>query len=174
MKGVQNLENKADKYVVYRLEICRVGDIVKKCFDGINEKEYYTLFPVATKCTYYIPVDNLEGNIRPVMTKGQFIELLDKLPNIRNERISNKGDRKHIFSVAIKTGDYNCIIPLINEIYNEKNNSNKKRKQLYNEDRKYLELLSKFLQCEVAFSFGIGIDEAEDLIRNKVSGYDYI
>ena len=44
-------------YVVYcSKEICRIESKVKKCFNGVDEIEYFKLIPIRTKnSSYYIP-----------------------------------------------------------------------------------------------------------------------
>lgn len=168
------MEYQKGQYVVYNgLEICRIGDLVKMCFDGINEKEYYTLSPADIKSSvYYIPSDKIEENIRPVLSKEQLLELIDRLPNTESEWIADKNERKYDFSSAIKSGDYNRIIPLMNGIYNEKNQREKNGKKLLNSDKRNFDTAVKLLHSEIAFSFGIEIDEAETFIRNRIKNID--
>ena len=163
------MEYQKDQYVIYNgLQICRIGDVVKKCFDGLTEKEYYTLFPTDAKSTYYVPSDKIEENIRPILTKEQLLEIIDRLPYTESEWIADRNDRRHSFSDAIKTGDYNRIIPLMNGIYDEKNKRERNKKQLFNDDKRNFELARKLLHSEIAFSFGIEINEAETFIRNRI------
>lgn len=163
------LEYKKGEYVVYNgFEICQIGDIVMKSFDGINEKEYYTLIPNEEKSTYYIPADKMTGNVRLVLTKEQFLELIDSLPDTESKWISEKNDRKHDFSEAFKSGDYRRIIPFMNGIYNEKHNREMKGKQLFSYDKKYLENAEKLLHSEISFVFNIKIEDAESFIKERL------
>lgn len=163
------MEYAKGQYVVYNgFEICRIGDTIKKCFDGINENEYYTLFPKDIKCTYYVPADIISSVVRPVMTKEQLLELIDALPDISGKWVADKNDRKHDFSDAIKKGDYSRIIPLMHGIYNEKNNHRKNGKSLLNDDRRNFELAKKLLLSEIAFSFGIDVSKAEKFIEDRI------
>ena len=41
---------KIGEYIVYcSKEICLINDVVKKCFDGVNEEDYFQLVPIDTK-----------------------------------------------------------------------------------------------------------------------------
>lgn len=166
------MEYKKDQYVVHNgFQICRIGDVVKKCFDGVSEKEYYTLIPADVKnSTYYIPSDKFEKNVRPLLTKEQLIEIIDKIPESGSEWISDRNDRKNVFAEAIRAGDYQRIIPLMNGIYEEKNRREKNGKKLFNDDQRDFDLASKLFHSEIAFSFGIEIDEAKMFIKNRING----
>ena len=85
-----------DQYVIYNgLQVCRIGDVVKKCFDGVIEKEYYTLFPTDAKSTYYVPSDKIEENVRPILTKERLFEIIDRLPYTESEWIADRNNCKH-------------------------------------------------------------------------------
>lgn len=158
-----------DQYVVYNgLQICRFGEVVKKSFDGTVEKEYCTLFPTDVKSTYYVPSDKIDETIRPILTKEQLLELIDRFPYAKSEWPGNRSNLKCVFWSALKKGDYNSIIPLLNGIYHEKSNREGRGKQLLNEDKRNFETVIRLLHSEIAFSFGIGIDETETFISNRI------
>ncbi len=160
------MEYQTGNYVVYNgAEICRIGETVKKCFDGVNENKYYKLYPNDSKSTYYVPADKIESSVRSVLTKEQLSKLINELSDSSTEWISDRSERKDAFSDAIKKGDYRRIFSLMNGIYMEKNNSEKKGKQLLNYDKRNFELAKKIFQSEVAIAFEISPDEAEELIK---------
>ena len=87
-----------DQYVVYNgLQICRFGEVVKKSFDGAGEKEYCTLFPTDVKSTYYVLSDKIEETIRPILTKEQLLELIDRFPYAKSEWPGNRSNLKCVF-----------------------------------------------------------------------------
>ena len=45
---------KGDHVVYGGSEICVVSDIVKRCFDGVNEENYLRLVPVETPCRFVL------------------------------------------------------------------------------------------------------------------------
>lgn len=164
------MEYKKDQYVVHNgFQICRIGDVVKKSFDGVGEKEYYILLPIDAKSTYYVPADRLPESVRPVLTKEQLLDLIDSLADSESEWIADRNARKRAFSDALKSGDYKRIIPLMNGIYSEKTKRESSGKKLFSEDKKNFESARTLLHSEIAFTFGIEAGEAEEYIQNRIN-----
>ena len=163
------MEYTQNQYVIYNgAEICRIGEKVRKCFDGKNENEYYTLSSKDSKSTYYIPAEKIDENVRPLMTKKQILKVVDSLPYVEAEWTDDRNERKLKFSDAIRNGDYSRILPMVSGIWNEKAERAKKGKHLLNDDRRNFELAKKLLHTEISFLFNISIDEAEEFIQKRI------
>ena len=89
-------------YVVYcSKEICRIESKVKKCFNGVDEIEYFKLIPIRTKnSSYYIPCNNCESKVRNLLTKEEIYSLIDEMPEAETQWYEDKNTRKNIFNSA--------------------------------------------------------------------------
>lgn len=151
------------------MEICCIGEKVRKCFDGKNENEYYTLFSNDSKNTYYVPSEKIDENVRPLLTKEQILKVIDGLPYVQAEWTDDKNQRRMNFSSAMRNGDYNRILPMLSGIWNEKTKRAEKGKHLLNDDKRNFELAKKLLYTEISFLFNINIDEAEEFIQKRIN-----
>lgn len=165
------MEFAKDQYVVYNgTEICRIGEKVIKNFDGVNESEYFSLFPKDSKSTYYVPADKINMHVRPILSKQQLLDIIDRIPSVKGEWIDDRNDRKTKFYDAVRNGDYERILPMMSGLYSEENKRAKTGKHLFLDDKKNFEWAKKLLHSEIAFSFGITVEEAEKLIVQRISG----
>lgn len=83
------------EYIIYgNTGVCRVEDVAVPDNIPIKEKGalYYKLSPVYGAGSIYIPVDT-EVFMRPVLTKAQANELIDKIPN-KKSRCTKQRTRK--------------------------------------------------------------------------------
>ena len=85
------------EYIMYgSTGVCRVEDVAVPDNIPIKEKGalYYRLAPVYGAGSIYIPVDT-KMFMRPVLTKAQANELIDKIPNIK-EQVYEAKDQKNL------------------------------------------------------------------------------
>ena len=84
-------------YVVYcSKEICRIESKVKKCFNGVDEIEYFKLIPIRTKnSSYYIPCNNCESKVRNLLTKEEIYSLIDEMPEAETQWYEDKNIQFH-------------------------------------------------------------------------------
>lgn len=158
------------QYVVYNgLEICRIGEAVRGCFDGVTERDYIKLYPVDVKSTYYLPVERMEQNIRMLLTKEKLLNIIDNLNSVSGKWIDDKNNRNLDFYDAIKSGDYDRILPIMNAAYHKSQERVKSGKHMLKTDKKNFELAKKMFESEIAYSFGIEISEVEKFIFDRLS-----
>ncbi|MGN1421903.1 MAG: CarD family transcriptional regulator [Oscillospiraceae bacterium] len=158
------------EYVVYRnSDICVVGDVVDKCFDGKNTVEYLSLHQTELNGTIYVPVEKTDICIRPIMSKDRLLEIIDSMPQIKSSWIEDKRLRTDLYGKALKSGDYSLILPMMNAIYNERRKRNENGKNIPAPDEKAYNSVKRLLYNEIAYSFGIEPDTVEQFIRDRIT-----
>lgn len=150
------------EHVIYNgLEICLIGETVRRNFDGIGEKEYITLYPAELKTTVYIPIEKCAEMLRPVLSREDLLALIDMMPSV--------GDVDIDFSEAVKSGDHKAIVSVMSVIYNKGVEREKSGRHLLKTDRRNFELAKKLIDGEIALAFGIKADEAERFISDRLA-----
>lgn len=158
------------QYALYNgLEICRIGETVRECFDGITEKNYIKLYPTDVKSTYYLPVERMDQSIRLLLPKEKLLRIIDNLASIDDKWIDDKDNRSLDFYEAIKSGDYERILPIMNAVYHKGRERAKSGKHLLKTDKKNFELAKKVFESEIAYSFDMEIDKVEEFITDRLS-----
>ena len=81
-------------------QVCKVIDILDNYDVGLGKNTYYVLVPYFNEkndsIKYYIPADN-KGIIRSALSKTEIIDLIDRLPQIKEIWITNPKIRKTKF-----------------------------------------------------------------------------
>ena len=152
-------------------ELCRIGEVCRKCFDGIHEEEYFSLIPEnAPNSCYYVPADRLEGRIRPLMTREEIYAAIDGSLTENILMCSDKNQRKAVLSQTVKSGDSRLIIGMIRELFEEKTRRAAEGKELISCDEKALVSACRVIGSEFSAVLGIPEDEVGRLIEDRLSG----
>lgn len=157
------------QYVIYSgTEICSIGEIVKRNFDGEGEKDYITINPLELNTTFYVPWDKADYALKPLMPKEKLLELIERMKTETAQSRGNTDSRNINFRDALKEGKHEVILSVMSEIYMEKLNRAESGKQLYKMDKRNFELAKKLIDSEISILFGIESSEVEAFIRSKV------
>lgn len=75
---------KGDYVIKIPEDICEIEDVGCLDMSGVNkDKEYYALAPINQKGSkIYIPVDNVHGRIRNIISKEDAIAFIKSMPDI--------------------------------------------------------------------------------------------
>lgn len=159
------------EHVVYgSCEICKIEEKVKRCFDGINEKEYLRLIPIFSKSSnFYIPADDYEGKIRRLLTKEEIYALIDEMPNAQTQWCDDKNQRKNRFFSVLRSDNYHELISMIRTIYEKRREQNSQGKKLHAVDEKVMHEAEKLIHHEFSFVLGIDEDEVDRFIEQRLS-----
>ena len=86
--------------------ICEIEDVGCLDISGVNkDKEYYALAPINQKGSkIYIPVDNVHGRIRNIISKEDAIAFIKSMPDIDEKDIQNEKMREQEYREAILSG----------------------------------------------------------------------
>ena len=105
-------------YVVHVGEgICEISDITMMNVSGADRK-YYVLIPIDEKSAkVYIPVDNAEKRVRPVMEKEDARKLIKEIKAVDETLVENEREREKIYKEAISSCDPRCLIGIMKTMY---------------------------------------------------------
>ncbi|MCI7767633.1 MAG: hypothetical protein MSJ26_06615 [Oscillospiraceae bacterium] len=152
-------------------ELCRVGEICRKCFDGVHEEEYFCLIPEnEPKACYYVPADRLEGRIRPLMTREEIYAAIDGSRTGHSLSCTDKNQRRAVLLQTVKSGDSRLIIGMIRELFEEKKRRAAQGKELISCDEKALASACRVISSEFSAVLGISEEEVGRLIEERLSG----
>ena len=145
---------KGDHVVYGGSEICVVSDIVKRCFDGVNEENYLRLVPVETpSASYYVPEKNAEARVRHLMGREQVLAVIDAMPLASTQWSENRDERRHMFVKVLKSDDYMQILSMMKGLY----------------DEKAFEAASKLINKELSMVLGIPEASVEGFIEQRLA-----
>ena len=155
---------KINDYVVYKREVCKIIDVNKSYYKGLD---YYVLSVLNDETLkLQVPVDN--NSIRPLMSKKDITNLIKKIPDI--EIISCNDKLLEIeYKNKMKSENVEDLISIIKTTYlrNKKRLDNKKKTAL--KDNDFFEIAEKYLYTEIAVVFKISYNEAKEYVIGEVS-----
>lgn len=148
-------------YVVYcSREICLIESVVKRCFDGVNETDYFRLVPIESgNSAYYIPCDNYMTKVRPLLTEEEIYSLIDEMPGADEKWCSDRNERKHLFNSVLKSNDYHEIISMMRSLYIHRERRLSEGKKLLASDERVIGEAEHLIHQEIAFV--LGMEEAD-------------
>lgn len=162
---------KTDEIIVHpSAGICKIEDIRKQKFSGTLAKEYYILTPVyeSVKTTIYVPVDSDKITLRRPMKA----ETLDKaIKEAKNEKIGwieNDNQRYEAYLEVFHSGNQSKIISLITTLHKKQVEKQAANKKLRINDEKMLKDLEKLIYQEIAYVFGIELNDTASFVMNKL------
>jgi len=153
--------------VVYgRTGVCRVERIEKQR-DG---QEFYALKPLYQSCSILTPV-NGKVFIRPVLTRRQAEELIDRIPALR--RGPREGASRELtegYQAALASHDCEDLVKLITSIYAKKRTVERERRRFGAVDERFLQEGESLLHGELAAALDIPVEEVPGYIGRRLKG----
>ncbi len=162
------------EYVVYGgSEICRIDEIVQKCFDGVGEMNYYKLIPCdSANASYYVPCAHMEERVRPLLTKDEVFRIIDEMPRVKEQWISDKNERRAAFGRTLHSSNYHHILSMMKGIYSEKQKRSRGGKQLILSDEKAFSAAQRMIRREFSFVLGIREEDIDGFIEKRIGAAD--
>lgn len=162
---------KIGDFVVYgRTGICEVTDITTMKMAGVpKDKLYYILMPCKDKGgKIFTPVENQKVVIRPVISKEEALELLDKIPATEELWIPNEKMRETMYKESIRTCECIDMIKIIKTLYIRKQDRIAQGKRITTTDERYLKMAESSLYSELSIALGIPEEDMEEYIKNYI------
>ena len=158
------------EFVVYGSgEICRIEEVVERCFDGVNKNKYYKIVPKEYRnSAYYVPVKSAEKEIRRTLTKDEVFEIIDSIPQAESVWYSDKNERKSYFESVLRSDDFTSLVGMIKLIYEEKQKRSDDGRKLIAADEKAFTAAEHIIHGEIAFVLGIPESEVGSFIRERI------
>ena len=149
-------------------QVCKVIDILDNYDVGLGKNTYYVLVPYFNEkndsIKYYIPADN-KGIIRSALSKSEIIDLIDRLPQIKEIWITNPKIRKTKFRELYDSGNPVEIFRLIKSFEKKKKELEKENKFLSFTDESFL----REIKTNIYNEFSVGLNITSNDIENFIS-----
>ncbi|MBQ8971369.1 MAG: CarD family transcriptional regulator [Lachnospiraceae bacterium] len=150
-------------------EVVNVGTLSMGMID--KKKKYYTLRPIYQRdSVVYVPVDNEKPVMRPVISKKEAQELVDKIPSIKAAWIEKEVEREQEYKKARSSCDPERLIMIIKALYNRKKERIEDGKKVTVIDERYFKMAEKQLHEELAYALGMSKEEIGPYITAHIQG----
>ena len=161
-----------DDLIVYGSSgVCRVMEIGPLKGAGTKgNRDYYTLSPVFGSGVIYTPVDTAVF-MRPVLTKEQAEELIDRIPTLeeRECNVTNLRMLTEHYHAAFESHQCEDLLRLIKELYQRGQNSIKQGRRIGLTEMKYRKQAEELVHGEFSVALGIPYEEVEQYITARLS-----
>lgn len=160
---------KTDEMVMYGADLCKVEAIeAQSFFPGQPSRLYYILRPVShADSTIYLPCDQGERKLRPVMTAGEISELRERTDGKTLEWIEDRQLRSRVYSQILQQGEPEQILLLIRCLKEKKEALLAAQKKFSVSDEKLLSAAEKMVDEEYAYVLDMNKDELPDFFEKR-------
>lgn len=149
--------------------VCRFKEIVKRCFDGKNEREYMVLVPYASdKSTYYVPCDMADKKLRKLMSKEEIYALIDSIPDIEPCLCGDRNENKLIFNTVMKSDNCEKIFSLIKSLYLKQEDKPSSGGHLSATEENAMKAAEHMVYQEFAAVLGIAPENVKEFIAGRI------
>ena len=158
-------------YVVYGGSgVCQVmagGTPASSACD--RHRAYYTLRPLASTETIYVPVDT-HVSIRPVLTRQEADALILQLPGLPECPVDTKNPqlRSHAYQESFRANDSAELARLLKTIHHKDTDARKAGRQPGKVDTRYRKRAEELLYGELSVALGIPQDSVPQYIHQKL------
>lgn len=149
--------------------VCRVEAVGQRDIAG-EDRLYYTLSPVYSTETIFVPVDTTVF-MRPVLSREQAEELIDQIPSIRGDACQerNLSLLTAHYQTALRSHDCRDLIQLVKSVYAKHQLAAQRGKKLGQVDQRYGKRAGELLHGELAVALGIPWEEITGYIEKRLA-----
>ena len=159
------------QYIIYGIRgVCEVMDIIRiDRPDGPKDRLYYVLRPYYQQDSKIVaPVDSEKTITRPLLSKEEALELIDKISDVKEMEVTNDKQREERYKEALKTCDCRVWISMIKALYLRRKDRLEQGKKMTDLDERYFKTAEDNLYSELALSLGMKKDEMVSYITERV------
>ena len=146
-------------YVMYAGNgICRISDIRREKFSGLDERLYYVMNSVYDAgAKFYLPFSlaAAEKRLRPLLSADEIRTIIDETEDISGQWIDNDESRTAAFDEILKGGNIAEILWLVKILHLHKIEMRESGKKFRACDEKVLVLAERVVTEEFAFVLGL-------------------
>ena len=140
---------------------------------GYGDVKYICLKPyfidtVNKTLTIYVAYDKKDEMIRPIMSKQDALQVIEKIKNIQPIWYQESKVRKEKFAELLNSHDIDNICVIVKSLYTKQLELQENNKSLNLMDYDYLRKLKKGIEEELAISLNVPIDEIGDIITKCI------
>ncbi|MGN0983417.1 MAG: CarD family transcriptional regulator [Gemmiger sp.] len=148
--------------------VCRVVDVGQRQLMRGVVKNCYTLRPLYSNETIYIPVDTTVFMRTPI-TKEQADELIDHIPAQRDAPLPpDLNAAREYYDNALQSHDCASLLQLVRQIYRKAQRVRENKRQPSQTDQRYLKRAEELLYGELAVALGIERDQVVPYIARRL------
>ena len=159
------------QYIIYGIRgVCEVMDITTIDRPGGPQgKLYYVLRPYYHQDSKIVtPVDSDKTVIRPLLTREEALELIDRIQDVQEMEVTEDKQREERYKEALKTCDCRVWVSMIKALYLRRKDRIEQGKKMTDLDERYFKTAEENLYSELALSLGMSRDEMVDYIKGRV------
>ena len=159
------------QYIIYGIRgVCEVMDITTIDRPGGPQgKLYYVLRPYYHQDSKIVtPVDSDKTVIRPLLTREEALELIDRIQDVQEMEVTEDKQREERYKEALKTCDCRVWVSMIKALYLRRKDRIEQGKKMTDLDERYFKTAEENLYSELARSLGMSRDEMVDYIKERV------
>ena len=159
------------QYIIYGIRgVCEVMDITTIDRPGGPQgKLYYVLRPYYHQDSKIVtPVDSDKTVIRPLLTREEALELIDRIQDVQEMEVTEDKQREERYKEALKTCDCLVWVSMIKSLYLRRKDRIEQGKKMTDLDERYFKTAEENLYSELALSLGMSRDEMVDYIKERV------
>lgn len=151
--------------------VCRVTEVVvKKLSRTEPERLYYILDPLYQAGTITTPVDNTKVFTRPIITREEALDLIDRIPGIQAAAYHNQNlqQLENHYKAAIGSHDCLELLRLTMSTYRKKKEREDAKLKFGAVDRRYMERAEALLFGELAVALDIAREQVAEFIQQRL------
>lgn len=158
-------------YVVYGgsgvCQVMAVGTPASSACD--RHRPYYTLRPLASTETIYVPVD-AHASMRPVLTRQEADALILQLPGLPECPVDTKNPqlRSHAYQESFRANASAELARLLKTIHQKDSDARRAGRQPGKVDERFRKRAEELLYGELAVALGIPQDSVPQYIHQKL------
>ena len=159
------------QYIIYGIRgVCEVMDITTIDRPGGPQgKLYYVLRPYYHQDSKIVtPVDSDKTVIRPLLTREEALELIDRIQDVQEMEVTEDKQREERYKEALKTCDCRVWVSMIKALYLRRKDRIEQGKKMTDLDERYFKTAEENLYSDLALSLGMSRDEMVDYIKGRV------
>lgn len=154
-----------DYMVHWSGKVCVVDDMAEMNLTG-TKRLYYILRPVRDKAEkIYVPVEKIEGVLRPLLSKADAQKLAGRIKDIEPLHIKDEKQRAQEYKAAYNSQDYLNLVRIAKELYQRKLSRGREGKKLPTKDAQMMILVEKTFEEEMAVALGIESGKVKELLE---------
>lgn len=151
--------------------VCRVEEITTLELAGVDkERLYYILAPLYQDGTVCVPVESKKVFMRPVISRKEAEDLIDRIPDIQAEAYYNQNmtQLERHYRESFENHDCSDLVQLTMSIYAKRRERMEKNLKFGAIDKRFMERAEDLLYGELAVALGIDRDDVRAYIARRL------
>lgn len=150
--------------------VCRITDITMRDLTG-QTLQYYILAPLYASYEISTPVERPKMFMRPILSKREAEQLIDRIPDMHAEAFHSKVLRElsEHYEAALRQHDCAALIVLTMSLYAKRRDTEQSNRKFGAVDERFMKRAEDLLFGELAASLAIPRDNVPDYIAARVA-----